>query len=68
MRQSVLILLNGLLRPVPVGAVGGVVLVLLRRGEGVKVSLHTALRLRVELRLERRQLLGDAEEAPDFHA
>lgn len=74
-RQSVLILLDRLLRPLPVGAgvseaavVGGVVLVLLRRGEGVEVSLHAALRLRVELRLERGQLLGDAEEAPDFHA
>lgn len=73
-RQSVLILLDWLLRPVPVGAgvseaaVGGVVLVLLRRGEGVEVSLHAALGLRVELRLERGQLLGDAEESPDFHA
>lgn len=73
-RQSVLILLDLLLRSVPVGAgvseaaVGGVMLVLLRRRKGVEVSLHAALGLGVELRLERGELLGHAEESPDLHA
>lgn len=43
-------------------------LVLLRRGEGVEVALQVALRLRVELCLEGRQLLRDAQEAAHFHA
>lgn len=73
MRQSVLILLDWLLRSVPVAAgiaeavVGGVVLVLLRWGEGVEISLHVPLGLGVELRLERGQLLGHTEEPSDFY-
>lgn len=73
MRQSVLILLDWLLRSVPVAAgiteavVGGVVLVLLRWGEGVEISLHVPLGLGVELRLKRGQLLGHAEEPSDFY-
>lgn len=71
-RQSGLILLDRLLRALPraaglsEAAVGGVVLVLLRRGERVEVSPHVALRLGVEFRLEGRQLLGHAEEAADL--
>ena len=44
------------------------ILVLLRRGEGVEVSLHVAVGLCVELWLEGRQLLGNAKESPDLHA
>lgn len=74
MRQSVLILLDWLLCSIPSSAgiseavVSGVVLVLLRWGERVEVSLHVALGLSVELCLEWGQLLGHAEEAADFYA
>lgn len=42
-------------------------LALLWRGEGVVVSLHVAVRLCVELGLERGKLLCDAEETSDLH-
>lgn len=42
-------------------------LALLRRGERVVVSFQAAVRLGVELRLKRGQLLRDAEEASDLH-
>lgn len=73
MRQSILILLDWLLRAFPgptrisEAVVGAVVLVLLWRGEGVEVSLHVALGLGVELRLEGGQLLGHAEKTSDFY-
>lgn len=73
MRQSVLILLDWLLRAFPGSAgvseaIGRIVLVLLWRGEGVEVSLNVALGLSVEFCLEGRQLLGHAEETSDFYA
>lgn len=43
-------------------------LALLRWGKGVVVSLQRAVRLRVELGLEGRKLLRDAEEPSDLHA
>ena len=73
MRQSILILLDWLLCTFPGSAgiseavVRGVMLVLLRRGEGVEVSLHVALGLSVEFCLERGQLLGHAEETSNFY-
>lgn len=42
-------------------------LALLWRGEGVVVSLHVAVRLCVELSLERRKLLCDTEETSYLH-
>lgn len=74
MRQSVLILLDGVLRALPgssrvfqVVVVSGVVFALLWRGEGVEVSLHVAVRLRVELCLEGGQLLCHAQKAPHLY-
>lgn len=73
MRQSILILLDWLLCMFPGSArvseavVSGVMLVLLWRGEGVEVTLHVALGLGVEFGLERRQLLGHAEETSNFY-
>lgn len=73
-RQSVFVLLDWLLCAFPRAAgiseavVSGVVLVLLWRGEGVEVFLHVALGLSVEFGLERRQLLGHAEEPTDLYA
>lgn len=72
MRQSILILLDWLLCVFPgstrisEAVVSGVVLVLLRRGKRVEVSLHIALGLGVELCLEGGQLLGHAEETSNF--
>lgn len=74
MRQSVLILLDWLLRSVPGSAgiseavVGRLVLILLWRGKRVEVSLHVALGLGVEFRLKRGQLLGHTEESSHLHA
>lgn len=50
---------------VVVAAVGA--LALLWRGKGVVVSFQAAVRLGVELGLERGKLLCDAEEASDLH-
>lgn len=53
---------TGIMEAIAVGA-----LALLRRGKGVVVSLQRAVRLRVELSLEGRELLRDAEEPSDLH-
>lgn len=73
-RQSILIWLDWLLCALPgssgvsEAAVSGIVFVLLWRSERVEVSLHVALRLRVEFRLKGRKLLSHAEETSDFYA
>ncbi len=59
--------------PMTAGIVEAVVvavgaLALLWRGEGVVVSFQAAVRLGVELGLERGKLLCDAKEASDLHA
>jgi hypothetical protein len=74
-RQSVFILLDGVLPALPgssrlfeVVVVSGVVFALLWRGKRVEVSLYVAVRLGVELRLEAGKLLCHAQKATHLYA